>query len=174
MGPLLLERLPDREVGDPFKVRIVRGDACQMVSPHDGKIESIIGEQAVIPLDVMAAANVGSFEGKDLDTEGLDGLGHCEMPDKFLDVGRVILEVTDRHLGLEMEGADGLDDHQAMKGFGQNQAGCEAGEPSVLDPLEELGAVIGELSRAGEVVDENIGVDEDRRAVRNGCGHQRA
>lgn len=57
------------------------------------------------------------------------------MLDKLLGVGRVVLEVANTRFRFELKRADGLDDHQAMEGFGQNQGGSEAGELGVLNAL---------------------------------------
>lgn len=65
----------------------------------------------------------------------LDGLRHREVLDKLLGVGGVVLEVANTRFRFELKRADGLDDHQAMKGFGQNQGGSEAGELGVLNAL---------------------------------------
>lgn len=112
-----LDRFPNQEVGHAFEIRVVGRDASEAVMPHDGEIEGIVGEKAVCLLDVMAVADVRDFERKDLDTDSLNGLRRCEMLGKFLDVRRVALEVADSRLGLGLKGADGFDDHQAMKGF---------------------------------------------------------
>ena len=161
-----LDRFPNQEVGHAFEIRVVGCDASEAVMPHDGEIEGIVGEKAVCLLDVMAVVDVRDFERKDLDTDSLNSLRRREMLDKLLDVRRMALEVADSRLGLELKRADGFDDHQAMKGFSQNQCGSEAGEPGVFNALQEVGAVVGEFSGAREMVDENVGVNEDVRAVR--------
>jgi hypothetical protein len=166
-----LDRFPNQEVGHAFEIRVVGCDASEAVMPHDGKIEGIVGEKTVCLFDVVAVTDVRSFERKDLDTDSLNGLRRREMLDKFLDVRRAVLEVADSCLGLEMKRAEGFDNHQAMKGFSQNQCGSEAEELGVLNALQEVGAVVGEFSGAGEMVDENVGVNEDVRAVRKVYRH---
>src|SRR3990167_6963068 len=166
-----LDRFPNQEVGYAFEIRVVSRDAREAVMPHDGEIEGIVGEQAVFLLHVMAVADVRDFERKDLNTDSLNGLRHREMSDKRLDVRKMALEVANSCLGLELKRADGFDDHQAMKRFSQNQCGREAGEPGVLNALEEVVTVVGEFSGAREMVDENVGVNEDVRAVRKVYRH---
>jgi len=130
-----LARFPNQEVGHAFEIRVVGRDASEAVMPHDGEIEGIVGEKAVCLFDIMAVADVRDLERKDLDTDSLNGLRRREMLDKLLDVRRVALEVADSRLGLKLKRAYGFDDHQAMKGFSQNQCGSEAGEPGVLNAL---------------------------------------
>lgn len=166
-----LDRFPNQEVGHAFEIRVVGRDASEAVMSHDGKIQGIVGEKTVCLFDVVAVTDVCGFERKDLDADSLNSLRRREMLDKLLDVRRTVLKVADCCLGLEVKRAEGFDNHQAMKGFSQNQCGSEAGNPGVLNALEEVGAVVGEFSRAGEMVDENVGVNEDVRAVRKVYRH---
>lgn len=166
-----LDWFPNEQVCHAFEIRVVRRDAREAVMPHDGKIDGIVGEKTVGFFDVVAATDVRGFERKDLNADSLNGLMRREMPEKLLDVRRVVLKVADSRLGLDLKRADGFDNHQAMKSFSQNQCGCETGELGVLDTLEKVGTAIGELSGAGEVVDENVGVNEDVRAVRKVYRH---
>ena len=166
-----LDRFPNQDVGHAFEIRVVGRDASEAVMPHDGKIEGIVGEKTVCLFEVVAVTDVRGFERKDLDTDSLNGLRRREMLEKFLDVRRAVFEVADSRLGFEMKRAEGFDNHQAMKGFSQNQCGSKTGEPGVLNALQEVGAVVGEFSGAGEMVDENVGVNEDVRAVRKVYWH---
>lgn len=155
---------------DAEKVRL-SGDAREAVMPHDGKIDGIVGEKTVGFFNVVAVADVRGFERKDLNADSLNGLMRREMPEKLLDVRRVVLKVTDSRLGLDLKRPDSFDNHQAMKSFSQNQCGCETGELGIFDTLEKVGAAIGELSGAGEMVNENVGINEDVRAVRKVYRH---
>jgi len=120
-----LDRFPNYEIGHAFEIRVVGRDASKAVMSHDGQIEGIVGEKAVFFLDVMAVADARNFERKNLDTDILNGLRHREMSDKLLGLRGMVLEVANSRFGFELKCADGFDDHQAMKGFGQNQCRSE-------------------------------------------------
>jgi hypothetical protein len=86
-----LDRFPNKQVCHAFEIRVVRRDAREAVMPHDGKIDGIVGEKTVGFFDVVAVADVRGFERKDLNADSLNGLMRREMPEKLLDVRRVVL-----------------------------------------------------------------------------------
>lgn len=130
-----LDRFPNQEVDHAFEIGVVGRDASEAMMSHDGQIEGVVGEKTVLFLDVVAVADTRNIEWKNLDTDILNGLRHREVLDKLLGFGGVVLEVANSRFRFELKRADGLDDHQAIKGFGQNQCGREAGELSVLNAM---------------------------------------
>ena len=95
----------------------------------------------------------------------VDSLWRPVVGAQALDVLRVLFQVAVRLSRVQPKRAHRLQDHQPVEDFNQDDGGCEPAEEAVLHSLEKGGAGRAEGTGTGEVVDEDVCVNEDCRPV---------